>query len=302
MKILITGGSGFVGKILLKKLDHSRLDIIYLTRSKVFQDLLRSKGIGFFEADITDVISLIKVKKEIKDINQIIHLAALVPRKSEEDVLETMFKINVNGTMNLLKIFAEKIKSFIYVSTTEVYGLPSKSIPIDEEFPANPLTYYALSKLAAEKISEIFLRKDNAILTILRLSTLYGAGDMISRAIPNFIKSVLTEESPKVYGEEQLRDYLHVDDAAEAIKLATLKPHHGIFNIGSSKGIPIKKIAEEIIKRVNPNLKIKFLSSNDNKADLVLNIDKAKNIFKFQPKFYFPDRLDEEIEWIRRNQ
>ncbi len=301
MKILITGGSGFLGKVLLKKLSSLKINIVCLTQSKIEQNSPRNKEIRFIKADIMSLTSLDRVKNEFKNIDQIVHLAGLVPKNYFDDIPEKMFNVNVYGTLNILKTFGTHIKSFIYISTAEIYGIPNNFGAINEKQPVNPLTHYATSKFSAERVCEIYLKDSNTILTILRLATLYGPNDTISRAIPNFIRTALAGKSLKVYGGEQLRDYLHVEDAAQAIIYAIFNPQAGIFNIGSSKAKCIKDVAEIIINKINPKLKVKILPIKDNDGNFLLDINKAKEILHFKPKFSFPDGLEEEIEWIKEN-
>lgn len=301
MKILITGGSGFLGKVLLKKLSSLKINIVCLTQSKIEQNSPRNKEIRFIKADIMSLTSLDRVKNEFKNIDQIVHLAGLVPKNYFDDIPEKMFNVNVYGTLNILKTFGTHIKSFIYISTAEIYGITNNFGAINEKQPVNPLTHYATSKFSAERVCEIYLKDSNTILTILRLATLYGPNDTISRAIPNFIRTALAGKSLKVYGGKQLRDYLHVEDAAQAIIYAIFNPQAGIFNIGSSKAKCIKDVAEIIINKINPKLKVKILPIKDNDGNFLLDINKAKEILHFKPKFSFPDGLEEEIEWIKEN-
>ena len=287
MKILLTGSTGFLGKKLVEKLTKKRLDINFIDRSY---------------CDITDKSSLLRMKKKLGKIDSIVHLAALVPRQANNATAFEMFKVNTLGTINILEVFGKKINGFTYISTAEVYGPAVRNKSIKENGPTKPISFYAASKLAAEIYCQVFAKKHNLPISILRPTTLYGPGDLIDRAIPNFIKSALSEKSLKVYGGKQKRDYLHIEDATDAIYLAIINNQSDVFNIGSGKGITISKVAKTIQKTINSKLKIRFLKVKGKPKDIVLNIGKAKKLLKFNPKFHFPDKLEEEIEWLRKNQ
>jgi UDP-glucose 4-epimerase len=296
MKILITGGSGFLGQRLIDLLSSDNHKIHLLGRHK-------SVGVTseFIKADITDIDELRQAGKEIGPIDCLIHLAALVPKTAEEDVPESMFRVNLDGTINLLDVFGKSLKSFVYASTAEVYGLPDTKTKISENLTPRPLSYYGASKLAGELFCQVYGKKNNLPVTVLRFGVMYGPGDTISRAVPNFINNALRGKSLEVYGGEELRDYLNVSDAALALMLAANKAADGVFNISTGEGISIKETAQMIIEKINPKIKINLLPRQKKASDIVLDIRRAREELGFKPWYKFPDKLEEQIEWHKKN-
>jgi nucleoside-diphosphate-sugar epimerase len=138
---------------------------------------------------------------------------------------------------------------------------------------------------------------------MLRFTVLYGPGDSISRAIPNFIKKGLSGEDLDVYGGEEQRDYLHVSDAVEALYLSTTKQPDDILNVGTGHGITIKETAQSIIDAIpaDKNLKLNILPRQKKAADIVLDITKIRKELGFKPKRLFPDLIDEQIKWQKNH-
>lgn len=300
MKVLITGSSGFLGASLINRFLEDGHEVVAIARTKPKAAGERG-GLEFCQADITDKKSLEICKEQVTHIDTIVHLAALVPKTKAEDEPEAMLKINVQGTINLLEVFGESIDAYVYASTAEVYGLPSAEGPIAETLTPAPLSYYGASKLAGEYFCNTYASKHNLGMTILRFTVLYGPGDTINRAVPNFIRKALAGEDLDVFGGEELRDYLHVSDAVEALYLAATTNAQGVFNIGTGQGITIRQVAESIIGKINPDLKMNVQEREKKAADIVLDISKARQQLKFQPKHFFPDLLEEQIEWQKKN-
>ena len=138
--------------------------------------------------------------------------------------------------------------------------------------------------------------------SMLRFTVLYGPGDTIARAIPNFIKQALAGKTLEVYGGEELRDYLHVSDAIHAVYLAATKSVSGVFNIGTGKGVTIKDTAETIAKLINPNGTVQILPREKKAADIVLDVNRAEKELGFQADHVFPDLLDDQITWHKEHE
>jgi len=299
MKFLVTGGTGFLGQDVINRLLADGNEVVLLGRSAPQNN---PAGCQFFEGDITKPETLEACKGQHPDIKTVVHLAALVPRTKDEDIASDMCQVNVQGTINLLNVFGESLENFVYASTAEVYGLPSSDKPIAETDLPMPLSNYGASKLSGEHFCRVFSAKTNLPISMLRFTVLYGPGDRIARAVPNFINKALKGENLEVYGGEELRDYLHVSDAAKAVYLAAIKPVSGVFNIGTGTGITIKSAAEAIVDLVgNPKAKLSILPREKKAADIVLDVAAAKNQLGFTAERIFPELLSEQIEWHKKN-
>lgn len=300
MKILITGGSGFLGRHLTNKLVSAGHSVILMSRNHSKKQ--ESTNVIRVTADINDKTSLRRVLSTHPEIDAIVHMAALVPTSKEMDTSESMFQTNVQGTINVLEVFGKKIHNFVYASTAEVYGLPQSNHLINELDTPSPLSYYGASKLAGEYFSRVYeSRHSNLKVTILRFTVLYGPGDRINRAIPNFINKAITGDTLEVYGGEELRDYLYVDDAAKALYLAVIAGTSGIFNIGTGVGVSIQDTASAIIEATGSKAKIAILNREKPASNIVLDIKNARERLHFKPHYKFPELIEEQIEWHRHN-
>ena len=150
--VLVTGGTGFIGSHLVRKLIQNNVDVIVLSR----KEPVNASDYKSIKCDISDSKSLENIKDKISDVDYVIHLASLIPDTLTEDSIEANIQQNVMTAINLIKNLSSKTKSVIYSSTIDVYGIPNYN-PIDENHPANPSTNYGISKLTAEKIMLNFL-------------------------------------------------------------------------------------------------------------------------------------------------
>ncbi len=298
MRILLTGGTGFLGQKVVENSIKYRIHVVVIGRKKFPSYFFSNKNTTFMYADIADRRSLEKIVKKCGDVDTIVHLAAFVPKSKKEDDPLRMFKTNTEGTINLLEAFGKQIKSFVYASTAEIYGLQERKKLISEDDSPDPLSFYAASKLAAEYYCRIYAEKQKISLIILRFSVICGSKDKTDRAVPNFVRAALSHRKPKVYDGEELRDYLSVEDATQAVYCAAMETHiSGVFNIGSGKGIKVKKAAEIISAIVDPQLGIEVLPREKRQANIVLDITRAKKYLAYKPVYNFKIIAKELIEY-----
>jgi len=297
MKILVTGGSGFLGKRLIELLLADHHEVIALGRHPF---VINAPGFRFVTVDLLDRDELTKGHADLPKIDTIIHMAALVPHTKDEDQAAEMCNVNVRATINLLETFGVDVQNIVYASTAEVYGLPEVSEPITESLLPVPLSNYGASKLAGELFCRVFAQRQAIPISMLRFTVLYGPHDLINRAVPNFINNALQGRPLEVFGGEELRDYLHVGDAAQALYLAAKKPVDGVFNVGTGKGISIRDTATAIAHAIDPNLEVKVLPRTKPASDIVLNVTKIEQELGFKAKRFFPDLLDEQVSWHKQ--
>jgi nucleoside-diphosphate-sugar epimerase len=132
-------------------------------------------------------------------------------------------------------------------------------------------------------------------IAILRLTVLYGTGDTIARAIPNFVRSAARGETIRIFGGEELRDYLHVDDAARAIIAAWERRLSGTYNVGSGKGITVRDAADAVLRLAGGNAALEQHPRQKPAADIVLDVTRFREATGFSPARVFPDGLEEQI-------
>jgi len=247
MRILLTGGSGYLGSILTRKLlangHNVRILDNFLFGKESLKDIQNNKKLELVTGDIRD---LSIVGKSLKNIDSVIHLASIVGPVAELDP-NTSIEINFMATRNiaeLCKIY--KIKQFIFASTCSVYGAQPDQL-IAENSEVNPLDSYGLSKFQSERaILQVYDYP-----TILRLGTLFGASHRMrfDLAINLFISQAMNKEKITVFGGTQWRPFLHVDDAAEAFSFAIKNKMEGIYNV-IWKNLTINQMAKDVKKLV----------------------------------------------------
>ena len=253
MKILVTGGSGYLGSILTRKLlkkGHTVRILDNFLFGKCSIKEIKSKKLQVVQGDIRDLVA---VSKSLKGIDVVVHLASIVGTQSSELDPKTSIEINYLATRNiadLCKLY--KIKQFLFASTCSVYGAQPNRL-ISENSEVNPLDSYGESKFQSERA----ILQSYDYPTILRLGTLFGASYRMrfDLAINLFIAQALNKEKITVFGGEQYRPFLHVDDAAEAFSFAIENHMEGIYNV-IWKNLTINEMAKTVKRKIPTKLQI----------------------------------------------
>lgn len=247
-RILITGGAGFIGTHLIKKVkkDYEVYVVDNLSNKKSIENTLSIKDAvtSIFKEDIRDKEKISKIIRECK-IDSCVHLAAKI--SVPESVIDpfTTMDVNVTGTLNVLEAcIRNSVKRFVFASSAAVYG-HAKVLPIIENIPLKPISPYGASKAAAEEIINGYstLEEFDSMIT-LRLFNIYGVGqsDEYAGVITKFKERISKDLPPIIFGDgNQQRDFISVQDVVESILMALEPPkevNHGIFNIAT--GVPTK--------------------------------------------------------------
>ena len=298
LNICVTGATGFLGSRLVDQLNQKDVNIFVIGRNVKRLQNKKLSNISYIEYDLNNP-KIEKILEQIDNIDCLIHLAAYVPKHGNEDDIGKSIQTNILGTMHLIDSIGEITKKVIFGSTLEVYGLPVQ-LPISENHPTEPLTFYGASKLSAEKYLNVYLAKTGVKVIILRFTSIYGPREIYERALPNFIRSVIKNENLLIFGDGQdVRDYLYVDDAVKAIFLAIEKDCEGVFNIASGKTYTKKEVAEKIIRLSGKDLKLVFTHPEHKSTNFTFDISKAENVLSFSPDTDLEEGLSKEIEWYR---
>ncbi len=306
-KVVVTGGSGFIGSNLTQELSKENqvtvVDNLSTGYLENIQNFINSGDIIFVKGSITDMDLL---QKLFEDVDYIFHQAAIpsVPR-SVKDPISSNYT-NVNGTLNVLVAARDNnVKKLVYASSSSAYG-DTPVLPKSEDMKPCPLSPYAISKLTAEYYCQVFSDVYNLATASLRYFNVFGPrqdpSSEYAAVVPKFIGSVLNDKSPIVYGDgEQTRDFTFVDDVVNANILAAESMSTGVFNIAGGKRISINDLAGLIMELLDKDLDITHIEPQpgDIKHSLA-DISKAREQIKYMPKFNVKDGLKETVKWFQQ--
>jgi len=277
MRIFVTGGAGFIGIHLCKKLALLHKVTVYDNFSNSNKENFPvMENVKLIVGDILDNDTLID---SMKNHDVVMHLAA------KTDVIESIinpdntFQTNVRGTQNVLDSCKfNHISKIIVISSASVYQ--SSDNPIDEASPTEPLSPYGQSKLDMEKITI----KSKINYSILRLFNVYGNGQTLG-VIANFKKNILENKPLTIFGDgKAIRDFIYIEDVVDMIILS-MKSISGIYNIASGNGTSISDLAKLFIQLSGTNSEIIYKSARDGEIICsVANITKSQKELGFYPK------------------
>ena len=260
MKFVVTGGSGFIGSYIVKKLIEKNHDVIIFdnfSRGKMENLEKINKKISIIEADILDFDSL---GKTVSNVDGIFHEAALTSVPESFTNPEKYQNVNVKGTENIFKLSLECNIKVVYASSSSVYG-NTLTVPISEDFPKNPINPYGETKLDDEKLAEKYYKMGASIIG-MRYFNVYGVGQTLDYAgvITKFYDSIQENKPPVVFGDgTQIRDFISVEDVADANYVAMQSNlNFGFLNIGTGIPTSIFDLAKLMIKLSNKDLHPKF--------------------------------------------
>ena len=271
-KILIFGGSGFIGKHLISKMN-GKYDFLSLSRTLEDNSLCSEVG---------NILEPKSYESFLENTETIINLVGQV-----ESNLHQFTSANLTGSLNLLNSAVKyNIKNIILISTINVYGENNNS-PSKETDTLSPISNYGIIKMMNEKLYEHFSKIHDINITILRLSGVYGPGK-IKGFFPQMINAINDESivlEPYNYGN-QLRDFIYIDDVIDGILKSISHNSSGfdIFNISSGNRYSIKEIISITEKLSNSHIGVEYSSTKFDEKCLWADNSKAKLILNFDPK------------------
>ena len=300
MKVLVTGGSGFIGTHIVEEL---------LTRGhevKVFDRRVpKVQGVEWLDGDLR---WLGDCDRAVRGTDAILHLAARISVDESLDYIWHYFNDNFMSTVNLFMAAAKhEVNHIIFTSSCEVYGETPKT-GAKEEAPCNPTSPYAASKYAAERAALTFTRVHPGLkLAILRPINTFGQWQKPNRAgavIPTFVLDALKGKPLRVHGEgKQVRDYVYVKDIARAHVDVLEKGREGIFNIATGRARTINSIAEAVV-RLTGRGSFEHVPDSRKGAQLQYSVGDATKIGKaagWKPRSLFEPTLKKVIRWYEAN-
>jgi len=287
MKYLVTGGAGFIGSNIVKKLvsrgdSVTVIDNLNTGREENLSSV--QERINFLRDDILNENLL---EKETKNIDGVFHQAALASVQDSFSKPEEYNDVNVNGTENILKLAKKNNFKVVYASSSSVYGNPER-IPIKESDSKNPINPYAETKLKKEELATKYAKIGVKVIG-LRYFNVFGKGQSKEYAgvLKLFLERIRDGLPPKINGDgAQFRDFVYVEDVADAnIISMDSKINHEFFNVGTNTSITILELAKTIIKF--SGLDIEPIFGPALKGDVkrtIANIDLIKEKIGWEPK------------------
>ena len=297
MQILVTGGAGYLGSVLSRKLlakgfQVRLIDALWYGK-KPIEDLLPNKN---FELIQNDIRNLVVTVKALKDVDAVIHLASIVGMPASSIEPKSSEEINYLATKNIAELCQlHNISTYIFASTCSVYGSQPETL-ITEKSPTDPLDFYAKQKYLSERATGWL----NKAPTILRFGTLFGSSPRMrfDLVINRFVAQAIKEGKVTVFGGSQYRTFLHVNDASDAIIFSLEKNLTGTYNV-VSENLTIKQAAERISKVTG--CKINVSNDNEDKRNYKVSAEKLKQI-GFEPSKTIEDAINEIKEMIDNGQ
>ncbi|MCD6370184.1 MAG: NAD-dependent epimerase/dehydratase family protein [Thermoplasmata archaeon] len=294
MRIMVTGGAGFIGSHLVDKLSEKHEVKVYdnLSSGKIefIEKHMNKKNFEFVKADLLDLETL---KRETRDIDLVYHVAANPDVKLGAKDTKIHFEQNVRTTYNLLEAMRiNDIRDIIFTSTSTVYG-EAKTIPTPEDYgPLIPISLYGASKLAAEAFITSYAHTFGMKAVIFRFANIVGPRSTHGVIYDFIMKLRRNPRELEILGDgTQSKSYLYVKDCIDAIIFGYehRKEDVEIFNIGSEDWINVRKIADIVVEEMKlRNVKYKFTGGKRGwKGDvpkMLLSIDKIKN-YGWKPKY-----------------
>ncbi len=298
MKVLITGGSGFIGSHVVDKLRDKGVEV------RVYDGVMPTyrKDIEFYQGSILDIISL---QFALSGIDAVFHLAAVADVKDVYNDPYYSESINVRGTINVLEAARKAgIKRIIYGSTTWVYS-ETVTNEVDEKTPLHaPSHLYTATKLTGEYYCQSYSNLYGLEVTILRYGIPYGPRARDGAVIPIFVRKAINGEPLTIAGDgSQFRKFVYVEDLAEGNVLGLKNiARNKIYNLDGREKVTIKQIAETI-KKILGDVKIEYTPARPGDfSGKEVSSDLAKNELGWEPKISFEEGVRRYIEWYKERE
>ena len=303
-RVLVTGGAGFVGGSLVRRLTDAGarvtvLDDLFTGRSEVVPT-----GAQLVVGSVVDEAL---VRELVADASVVFHLAARNIIASTKDPRED-FATNIGGTLNVLLAARDlKVDRVVYTGSTSIYGNP-RSIPINEDDAPVALSPYAVSKLGGELYCNAFYENYGVPVSVVRYSNVFGIGQRPDNpycgVIGKFFAAAIDGRPLQVHGDgEQTRDYTYIDDAVDATLLAAIRPRAEgeMFNLGTGIETSVNELAAKIGRAVGVDVEIVHIDRRDidNIRRRVVNIEKARRMLRWSPQVTLSEGLSRTADWMR---
>ena len=292
MKVVVTGANGFVGVRTIRGLLDSGYYVVALdvSESRLKAEFHGETNCTIAMADILDD----SLKRFIEQGDKVLHLAAVPRFEQASQNPQKAIRVNVEGTLNVVKTCIEKkAERLVYSSTGSVYSR-SAPVPIREDAPIKPESIYGLTKKQAEEW--ISLNYSRLPSVILRYGYIYGKGKDWG-AVGAFLKNLKEGKSPVIFGGKQTNDFIYIKDVVQANLLALETDNTGqVYNIGTGRATSIKDVCQLCIKAMKADLTMELKPLREFDFSMfVYDISKAQTLLKFDPKWNLYEGIEDMI-------
>jgi UDP-glucose 4-epimerase len=310
MRILVTGGAGFIGAYLANRLHDEGHYVRVLDNLSSGDPATLASAISFTRGDVRDVPKLWSL---LQGVDAVYHLAALVSVPASVLYPREYNDVNVGGTVALLEACRDVgVKRVIFASSATVYG-DQKVKPVSEELAPQPAVPYAVSKLAAERYLFTIGRLEGFETVALRIFNAYGPRQQLPPAhapvIPLFMHQILGGGSVVVFGAgQQTRDFVYIEDVVDALMSAATATNvnQQVINVGSGEETSMGQLIEQIGSTVHAGADVIYNPEKPGGiGSLVADLAKAKQLLKYRPRTNLTDGLrklyKQDPRFARRN-
>ncbi|OHA80155.1 MAG: hypothetical protein A2747_00825 [Candidatus Yonathbacteria bacterium RIFCSPHIGHO2_01_FULL_44_41] len=314
--VLVTGGAGFIGSNLIESLLKHRsvgrivcvdnLDPFYnpAFKKENIKPFLKNEKFKFYKTDIRNRAALAKIFENEKP-TFVVHLAAKANTRLSVNEPDEYQAVNIVGTLNLLELSKDhKVKNFIFISSSSVYGNSAVAPFAESGFTDQPLAPYGASKKAGEVLAYTYFHNFKLPVTCLRLFNAYGERQRPDLVIYKWVENILKEQPIEMSGAgKRARDFTYVGDIVRAIELA-MKHGKGyeILNIGNSKPVSLITLLALTEKALGKKAVVKTRPSHHASVESTsADIRKAKKVLGWEPEVSLEEGIVRFVKWLRDN-
>ena len=310
-RILLTGGAGFIGTALAKRLADVNTVVIYDNGAR---DALTESGLRSHpnvKVVLGDVLDGDGVRDAMAGCQMVVHLAAIAGVDTVIQMPVTTMRVNILGTFNVLEaaIAAGGVERIIDFSTSEVFGSYAYKVREGDVTALGAVGEarwtYAVSKLATEHLAHNYHKQFGLPAVSIRPFNIYGPGQVGPGAIQRFVINAINGETLRIHNDgAQIRAWCYIDDIVDGILACLTRPEAvgNAFNIGNPRSVvTVYDLARHVKRLANSASRIEFVKWNEPDVELrIPNIEKARELLGYEPKVDLEEGLLQTIEWYRR--
>jgi len=314
-RVLVTGAGGFIGSHLVERLLEEGCEVVAFVKYNSLNkwgwlDSFDKKVLDKIEIFIGDIRNADSVRKAIKDVDVVFHLAALISIPYSYDSPESYVETNIKGTLNILQACLDySVERVLITSTSEVYGT-AKFVPITEDHPKQGQSPYSATKIGADHLAASFYRSFDLPVVIVRPFNTYGPRQSARAVIPTIITQLLSGyDEIKLGSLHPTRDLVYVKDTVEGfVRLAQCDNAIGNeVNIATQSEISIQDLAIKLINKINPDAKIvsedlRIRPQNSEVERLLGSNEKLKELTRWIPETDIDRGLELTIDWFKNEE